>query len=67
MKKWIEKLIESPCYQCGCIGQCSEKVGRSPKLQEIQDAVFPNAEFDFHDCGIWISLNAPEMIEVDEW
>ena len=66
MSKWITKLIESPCYRCGFLGRCSEKVSRSPKLQEIQDAVFPNADFDYHDCGIWIALNEKEMVEVDE-
>ena len=30
------------------------------------DLVFPNADFDYHECGIWIALNAPEMVEVDE-
>lgn len=66
MSKKIESLKQSPCYQCECMNKCSEKISGNPKLQEIQDAVFPNADFDYHDCGIWIALNAPEMIEVDE-
>lgn len=45
---------------------CSIKVNRSPVLQQWQDTVFGNADFDYHECGIWIALNAPEMIEVDE-
>ena len=32
----------------------------------VKDSVFGNADFDYHKCPIWISLNAPEMIEVDE-
>lgn len=66
MSKKIESLKQSPCYQCGCINKCGEKISRSPKLQEIEDMVFSNADFDYHDCGIWIALNAPEMVEVDE-
>lgn len=64
--KRIKILSESPCYQCNCMEKCSMKISNFSKLQEIQDAVFPNADFDYHDCGIWIALNAPKMIEVDE-
>ena len=63
MSKRIENLKQSPCYQCGCMNKCSEKISRSPKLQEIEDMVFPNADLDYHDCGIWIALNAKEMVE----
>ena len=66
MNEMITKLIESPCYQCGCMEQCNKKIERSPILQEIQDYVFSKKNFDYHDCGIWIALNAPEMVEVDE-
>lgn len=66
MSKKIESLKQSPCYQCGYMNKCSEKTSGNPKLQEIEDMVFPNADFNYHDCGIWIALNAPEMIEVDE-
>lgn len=61
--KRIKSLSESPCYCCNSATQCAIKINRSPKLQEIQDAVFGNADFDYHDCGIWIALNAPEMVE----
>lgn len=64
--KRIKNLEESPCIQCGCMKQCSKRIKRNPKLQEIMDNVFKNADFDYHDCGIWIALNAPEMVEVDE-
>ena len=49
--------------------ECSNKVRRSTKLDEIRDLVFPNADFDYHDCGIWIALNVKEIVdeEVDEW
>lgn len=56
-------MSESPCSKCGCMVECSNKVRRVPKLDEIRDLVFSNANFDYHDCGIWIALNAPEMIE----
>ena len=64
--KRIKTLSESPCANCNCEVKCAMKINKSPKLQEIQDVVFPNADFDYHNCGIWIALNAPEMIEVDE-
>lgn len=63
MSKRISTLKESPCYQCGCMNECNKKISSNYKLQEIEDMVFPNADFDYHNCGIWISLNAPEMIE----
>ena len=67
MKK-ITKLSESPCNQCGSTYKCMRKLLRlnNEKISEIMDMVFPNAEFDYHDCPLWISLNAPEMVEVDE-
>ena len=65
--KRIKNLSESPCIHCDCRIKCTVKIDKNPKLQEIQDAVFGNADFDYHDCGIWIALNAPEMVEVDKW
>lgn len=66
MSKKIKSLSESPCVHCNCTARCTVKIDKNPKLQEIQDAVFPNADFDYHECGIWIALNAKEMVEVDE-
>ena len=66
MNKRITKLSESPCYQCGCEDECLLKTLRNPNLDEIRLAIFGNADFDYHDCGIWIALNAPEMVEVDD-
>ena len=65
MSRRITKLAESPCYQCGCSIECEMKTLRNPTLDEIKLSIFANADFDYHDCGIWIALNAPEMIEVD--
>ena len=62
----IRTLSESPCYQCGCQKKCSTRIKKNFKLGEIRDGIFGNREFDFHDCGIWIALNAPEMVEVDD-
>lgn len=62
----IKKLSESPCYQCGCFIQCNKKIQRNMKISEIRDLIFGNAGYDYHDCGIWIALNAPEMVEVDD-
>ena len=66
LKKYIKKMSESPCSKCGCIVACSNKVRRSPRLDEIRDLVFPNAEYDYHNCPLWIALNAPEMVEVED-
>lgn len=64
--KRIKSLSESPCIRCDCGIECTMKVDKSPKLQEIQDCVFGKAEYDYHECPIWIALNVPEMIEVDD-
>lgn len=66
MNKRIKSLQESPCYKCKCMIKCDKKINGSPYLYEIRDDIFGNANFDYHNCGIWIALNAPEMIEVDE-
>lgn len=66
MNRRINKLSESPCYQCGYSVECEMKVLRNPVFDEIKFSVFANADFDYHDCGIWIALNAPEMVEVDK-
>ena len=66
MSKRINYLYESPCYQCGFQHECDEKIESNPHLGDIKDGVFGNADFDFHDCPIWIALNAPERVEVDE-
>ena len=66
MNKYLQRLADSPCSKCGCVEICNEKIERVPKFQEIQDMVFGNAEYDYHDCPLWIALNAPEMMEVDD-
>lgn len=62
----ITKLSESPCYNCGCIDKCDERVRNNDKLGSIKDVMFGDKSRDYHNCGIWIALNAPEMIEVEE-
>lgn len=66
MSKRISCLAESPCYQCGFEDVCSHKIRTIPRFEEIRDMMFGRADFDYHNCGIWIALNAPEMVEVDE-
>lgn len=61
--KRIEHLPESPCYKCGLRDECNNKVHRSPVLAEIVDSQFGDSDLDFHECPIWISLTAPEMID----
>lgn len=63
MSKRITKLEESPCYQCGFLDACEEIINKSTTVGVIRDRMFGNANADYHDCGIWIALNAPEMIE----
>ena len=58
MSKRIEHLSESPCYQCGMSKDCEEKVARCQVLQEIVDYVEPRADYDYHDCPLYIALTA---------
>lgn len=66
ISKRIRRLEQSPCYQCGFEDACNHKIRKIPRLEEICDMMFEREDLDYHDCGIWIALNAPEMIEVDE-
>lgn len=66
MNKRIQSLSESPCYQCHCEWECDKKIHRVSILADIRDDVFGKANFDYHECPIWIALNAPEMVEVDD-
>lgn len=63
MSRRIASLKESPCYQCGCTEECQYKITKNRELGDIRDVVFGNAEFDFHNCGIWIAVNAPRMVD----
>ena len=58
MSRRIETLSESPCYKCGRSAECMEKIRRSPILMEICDAILGNADFDYHDCSLWIAMSA---------
>lgn len=66
MTKRIVRLSDSPCYQCECIEKCDKKSKNNFDFLSIKDVIFGNADFDYHDCPLWIALNAPEMIEVEE-
>lgn len=66
MSKRIEWLWQSPCSQCGCENECYDKIVNSPSIGVIKDMMYGNAEADYHDCGIWIALNAHEMVAEDE-
>lgn len=66
MNKKLNKLSESPCYQCGCRKKCARHIRKTPILDEIRASVFSNSNFDYHKCGIWIALNAPKMIEIEK-
>lgn len=62
MNKCIQSLSESPCFNCGCYEKCLQKVGRSPNLRVICDNMLGNSEADYHDCGIYIALNADAKV-----
>lgn len=66
MAKRIERISESPCYNCGYMVECSKRIRENYKLGIIRDTVFGNKEFDYHNCGIRIALSSPDMIEVDD-
>ena len=61
--KRISSLKESPCYKCSATAKCLEKVERVPRLMEICNKVAGDASFNYHNCGIYISFTAPEMID----
>lgn len=61
--KRIERINESPCSKCGYSTECDVKISKNYSLATIKDLVFPNKEMDYHDCGIYISLTAPELID----
>lgn len=63
--KRIKNLEDSPCYKCKCSKECDKRIKRNLKLSDIRDGIYGNADFDFHNCGIWIALNAPEMVEIE--
>lgn len=56
MGKRISSLKESPCSKCGLSKKCEKKIKNYSRFSEIRDAIFGNADFDYHDCGIWIAL-----------
>ena len=56
MSKKIKKIKESPCFKCGYMEECDEKISRVCKLKEIKDNIFGKADFDYHNCSIWNSL-----------
>lgn len=66
MSKRVKSLSESPCYKCGKMQDCSVKLAKNGKLQDIADMMFSNAKADYNWCPIYIALTAPDMIEVDD-
>lgn len=61
--KRIESLKDSPCYSCPNVIECESKLQRSPKLEEVKDNVIFNTNIDYKQCGIYVALTAPEMID----
>lgn len=58
MNKKISCLKESPCSHCGTKNKCDIKVSKNQRFQEIIDYVMPKADYDFHDCPLYIALTA---------
>lgn len=63
MSKRIENLQESPCCSCSMVIQCENKIKRSPVVSVIRECVFGKADYDFHNCGIYISLTTDDIID----
>lgn len=63
MSKKIESLKESPCYNCPMATQCENKIKRSPVVSVVRDYVYSKADYDFHNCGIYISLTTDDIID----
>ncbi len=66
MGRRIENLSESPCKKCGKEMECLIKTTKSPILSNIIDVIFGDADKDFNDCPIYISLTCPELVEEDD-
>lgn len=56
MSERIKSLSESPCYKCGKIERCEQKVKRNPVLGDIVDCVMPRADFDYRKCSIYKAI-----------
>jgi len=63
MSKRISSLKESPCYKCTTAKECMQKIKCNPTLMSICDNILGDAEFDYHDCGLYIALTCPKMID----
>ena len=58
MYQRIEKLSESPC------SKCDKKLKKNDNFLDIKNQVFSDKNFNYKECGLWIALNAPEMVEI---
>lgn len=61
--KRIERISDSPCSKCGYSSQCDEKIAKNYSLTTIKDSFFSDEDKDYHDCGIYIALTVPELID----
>lgn len=65
------KLKDIPCMVCNKGYDCEKKIERTPRIKEIKDVMMAKTDGQFEKCGIWIALNAPEMVDEtegeDEW
>lgn len=64
MYQRIEKLSESPCSKCGSKKKCDKKLKKNDNFLDIKNQVFSDKNFNYKECGLWIALNAPEMVEI---
>lgn len=62
----ITKLSQSPCSQCQKKKKCSKKCKVNSSFLDIKNTIFKLNGFDYHNCGLYISLTAPELVEVEE-
>ena len=64
MYQRIEKLSESPCSKCGSKKKCDKKLKKNDNFLDIKNQVSSDKNFNYKECGLWIALNAPEMVEI---
>lgn len=63
MSKRIEKVKESPCFNCGLDELCDYKISRNKSFREIKDMVFWDKEFLYKDCPLYISLTVGDIVD----
>lgn len=56
----ITSLSQSPCSKCGMENRCLEKIGEYPIFKSIYENIMPRADFNYHNCSLYILVKAEE-------